>query len=84
MHSLGHELANPIGVVQLAREEIQTRLRKVHRLNQVIHGQSRDNEDVIKLYKEIDTLYGLQEVSQAAHRLGALRSVLDTQPASGK
>ena len=26
LHSLGHELANPIGVVQLAHEEIQTRL----------------------------------------------------------
>ena len=24
LHSLGHELANPIGVVQLAHEEIQT------------------------------------------------------------
>ena len=80
LHSLGHELANPIGVVQLAHEEIQTRLRKVHRLNQAIHGQATDNEDVSRLYKEIDTLYGLQEASQqAAHRLGALRAVLDTQ-----
>ena len=80
LHSLGHELANPIGVVQLAHEEIQTRLRKVHRLNQAIHGQATDNEDVSRLYKEIDTLYGLQEASQqAAHRLGTLRAVLDTQ-----
>ena len=55
-------------------------LRKVHRLNQAIHGQARDNEDVSRLYKEIDTLYGLQEASQqAAHRLGTLRAVLDTQ-----
>ena len=78
--SLGHEFANPISAIQIAQQEIQSRLRRIHQLNQSVHGTQPPSKDLTELYQELDTLYGLHEASQdATERLGALRSVLNTQ-----
>ena len=64
----------------MAQDEIQVRLRKIHRLINTVHEKSHPSPALTELYQKLDTLYGLHEASQqSVSRLGRLRSVFDTQ-----